>query len=45
MPVAIRSYERKTGIRLNQFTYIDLVKTLNIPHLFVTANFYAKKRY
>ncbi|HMT28240.1 MAG TPA: hypothetical protein PKD91_03060, partial [Bacteroidia bacterium] len=43
MPVAIRSYERKTGIRLNQFTYIDLIKTLNIPHLFVTANFYSKK--
>lgn len=43
MPALIRSYERKTGINFNNFKFIEILKTIKIPQLFVVANFDTKK--
>ncbi len=41
-PVVMRSYQKNTGIQLENHNYLKLVTSLYVPHMFVTANFKSK---
>lgn len=42
-PVVMRSYEKNTGIQLEDHNYLELIKSIYTPHMLVTANFFSKK--
>lgn len=43
-PAILRSYEKKSGISINELNYEKIVSELLIPQMFVTANFRASDR-